>query len=204
MEGLQTMSTAKKTKVLQIDGYPVLGEYLGKGLFTKAYRAGDIVYLLVKEDMSKEAIALFADKTLRHIPRVNRHEDIGEYQVFSMPYYQKLTKKTAPRAWEQWQVLNSIGTFAVGPCTIMDVIKQVERKGYTSLALALQDLFDAFSNYDHDGMVMEWNKANVSVDQHGDLVLRDCLCSQNSVKRIRDARRKRHESRYQSRYSRFI
>lgn len=181
-----------KTKKLEIDGKEIETTYLGKGLFCKAYRAQEKVFLLCQGDYSKEGLALFVDQSLTHIPTIERHEDLGDYQVFSMPYYHKLSKKEFPRAYAQWKKLPN--TLA-GPTEIEAFINKLRNEGEESLATALSALYDAFQNYCYSTMLMEFQKVNVSVDNQGELILRDCLASRESIREKRNEQEKRRQER---------
>jgi hypothetical protein len=181
-----------KPRTLNIDGKQITAEFIGRGLFATAWRHGETVYLLVKEDYSKEAIALFADHSLLHVPTVSRHADIGEFSVYSMPYYRKVTKSQTPRAYKQWRALCSVIPYSVqGPNEVQRAIDKLRSMNQDTLADAVQNLSDAFANYDHDGMIFETQKVNVSADSNGDLVLRDCLASMASIDRRLAQRRQR-------------
>lgn len=175
-----------KTRELTIDGKTVTGEFIGKGLFSKAYRVGDMVFLLCQGDYSKECLALFADQRLKHVPTIKRHEDIGDNQVFSMPYYRKLTKKDYPQAFAQWRTLqNKLGIAAIGPKAIESLIERLRVQGEESLADAVSNMYEAFQNYAYHSMVFEFQKVNVSVNDQGELILRDCLADSESIDRKR-------------------
>lgn len=178
-------------KNLQIDGQTVRAQFIGKGLFSKAYRVENTVYLLTQGDYSKECIALFARG--QHIPVITRHEDIEEgramYQVFSMPFYQPMRKKHS-KAWKQWAFLKQVcvvpgGYFEVREWLDSDRVKlELEPTVWD----ALDQMIEAFSNYDSESMGLEFNKVNVSVDEKGELILRDVLFSQVSARRLMEAR----------------
>jgi hypothetical protein len=186
-----------KPRTLNIDGQQITAEYIGRGLFATAWRHGETVYLLVKEDYSKEAIALFADHSMKHVPTVSRHADIGEFSVYSMPFYRKVTKDETPKAYNQWRVLRKVLPYgASGPTHLGRAIDTLRSMQHDSLADAMQELSDAFANYDHEGMIFETNKANVGADANGDLVLRDCLASRASIDRRFSQRRTRRPQVY--------
>ena len=175
-----------KTRELTIDGQKVIGEYIGEGLFSKAYKVGDKVFLLCQGDYSKECLALFADQSLRHVPTIERHEDIGDNQVFSMPYYNKLTKKEYPQAFAQWRKLqNGLGISAQGPKAIEALIERLRIQGEQSLADAVSNMYEAFQNYAYHSIVFEFQKVNVSVNDKGELILRDCLADSESINKKR-------------------
>ena len=161
--------------ILDIDGTMVATEKIGKGLFATAYRAGDTVYLLVDGDNSKEALTLFTDQTLPHIPTCKRHNDIGKFSVFSMPFYRKLTKKEFPEAYAEWTRLPRF----VAAGEVEEWIKNVSLP--KTMKAAIEELINGFTNYDYDGMILEFNKANVSVGVNGKLILRDCVASRESI-----------------------
>lgn len=178
-------------KTLCIDRVLIDSEYIGQGLFCKAYRNGDRVYLLCKGDFSKECISMFCDKTRKHIPHIDRHnDDIEDYQVFSMPFYHKLTKRDYPEAYKDWKTLPSTITSYAKACVFID---SELHNCPESLREAIRELVEAFSNYDNENMLLEFNRANVSVNDNGELILRDCLASIKSIDAIikkRQAKRK--------------
>ncbi len=173
-------------KNLVIDGLSIDCQYIGQGLFCKAYRNEERVFLLCEGDYSKECIALFCDQKLKHIPKIFRHENLREFQVFSMPFYHKLTKRDYPKAYALWKTL---------PSTVPSYQKALELvesgKLAKSVSSAILDLIEAFSNYDVDTMMLEFNRANVGVNERGELILRDCLASIKSI----DAKRKPKKER---------
>jgi hypothetical protein len=174
-----------KTRGLQIDGVVIQADYIGQGLFCKAYRNGATVYLLCKGDYSKECLSLFCDLDLPHMPQIVRHEDIAEYQVFSMPYYNPLTKKEYPKAFALWRTLPSK---FVGYDAALAYVENCDNP--QTLREAIQNLIDNFANYAQpESMLLEFNKVNVSVDNAGNLILRDCLASIDSIKQRREHKR---------------
>lgn len=182
-----------KPKKIQLDGNWIEAEYIGKGLFSKAYRHGDRVILLTKNDYSKEAVSLFADTTLKHLPAIERHENFGVFQVFSMPFYRPLTKRDYPEAYEQWMELRNTPTPTIGLHNAYGWIEKNEGGMRESLQTALRELVYAYSNYDvEDHLLLEFNKSNVSVNDVGDLVLRDCLASMRSIREARASRKRKY------------
>lgn len=175
-------------RTLVIDGQSIEATYLGHGLFCKAYRHGETVFVLCDGDYSKECIALFVDKGLRHIPQITRHEDFKGYQVFSMPFYRRVTKKHTPEAYRLWRRLPHV---VGGLGEIEQLIRHLRDLEELSLVEALQELFDQFCNYaDPENIIMEFQKFNVGVDQHGELILRDCLADSVSISTKRKQHRK--------------
>ena len=172
---------------IEIDGAKINAEYIGRGMFCRAYRVESTVYLLCKGDYSKECVALFCDTSLRHIPIIKRHETWGDYHVYSMPFYAKLTKAKYPIAWEMWKTL---------PPSLLGFDKANElidsEKIPKSIRIALRNLVEAYANYTSDSMLLEFNKANVGVEEKsGSLILRDCLADISSINKIRKEQRKK-------------
>jgi len=172
---------------IEIDGAKINAEYIGRGMFCRAYRVDSTVYLLCTGDYSKECVALFCDTSLRHIPTIKRHETWGDYHVYSMPFYAKLTKAKYPIAWEMWKTL---------PPSLLGFDKANELIGSEkipkSIRIALRNLVEAYANYASDSMLLEFNKANVGVEEKsGSLILRDCLADMSSVDKIRKEKRKK-------------
>jgi hypothetical protein len=177
-----------KTKSLMINGAWIENcQYIGKGLFCKAYKKDNQVFLICQGDYSKECIALFAQQNLRHMPKIERCEDIGDNQVFKMPYYTKLTKKAYPKAYAQYKaLLKTMGQrHLVGYNSIYSMTCKLFELGERHLAACIQDLINAFSNYCSDSMVFEVPLCNVGVNQKGELILRDCLADSISIQRKR-------------------
>lgn len=181
-------------KNLCIDGNTLQGEYIGRGMFCTAYRHDERVYLLCSGDYSKECIALFCDKSLKHIPNIERHDDIEDYQVFSMPFYHKLTKRDYPKAYAQWKTLPSI---IVGYTEASQYIDSEQNNTPHTVREAIRELIGAYCNYDLDGMLLEFNKANVGVNENGELILRDCLASRGSIEVKRKERANRVRGKHE-------
>lgn len=182
-------------RTLLIDGTEIPAHYISQGMFCKAYRSGNRVYLLCTGDYSKECIALFCDKTIPHIPHITRHEPLVErgkdYQIYSMPFYRKLTTKDK-KAYRQWKTLPTIIRSYSEASTYVD---SEQNNTPESVREAIRELIGAFCNYDIDGMLLEFNKSNVGVnEQTGDLILRDCLASQESIMKVRRERKRRGTS----------
>lgn len=176
-----------KTKNLVIDGRETPAHYIGRGLFCKAYRSGDLVYLLCEGDYSKECITLFCDQSKKHIPKINRHERYKDYEVYSMPFYRKLTKRDFPIAYAQWKTLPSVILSYTEASSYVD---SEQNNTPESLRAAILELIEAFSNYDVDSMLLEFNRANMGVNDTGELILRDCLASRKSIDKIRKQRKR--------------
>jgi hypothetical protein len=179
------------TRNLIIDGVETPAHYIGQGMFCKAYRSGNRVYLLCHGDYSKECISLFCDKSVKHIPDIKRHSDIDgdkNFQVFSMPFYHKLTKRDYPKAYKQWKTLPSIIRSYSEASSYID---SEQNNTPESVREAIRELIEAFCNHDIDGMLLEFNRANVGVNDKGELILRDCLANRTSIERARTERKKR-------------
>lgn len=183
----------RKTKNIYVDGLEVPAHYIGQGLFCKAYRNGDRVYLLCKGDFSKECISMFCDKTRKHIPHIDRHNNLEDCQVFSMPFYHKLTKLNYPQAYKDWKTLPGTITSYIEACVFID---SQEHNCPESLREAIRELVEAFSNYDNENMLLEFNKVNVGVNDNGELILRDCLASIKSMEAVRKEKQAKRKHAY--------
>jgi len=173
---------------IEVDGEGLDVVFIGQGLFSRTYRQGERVYLLTKGDYSKECIALFCDKEKKHIPHVSRHAEWKDYQVYSMPFYHKLTKKDYPLAWKQWRTLPSIMRSYDEASRYID---SEQNSSPESIREAIRELIDGFCNYDIDNMMLEFNRANVGVNDRGELILRDCLASRKSIELMRKTKRQK-------------
>src|SRR5579862_82599 len=89
---------------IKVRGQFLNATYLGKGLFTTAYRVGDIVYCYTNTDKMKEAIRECEGV---HIPQITLEDTdclfrrIQYDYVYSMPYYRNITSKDT----EAWKIL---------------------------------------------------------------------------------------------------
>lgn len=148
---------------------------IGRGSFTKAYRAGDMVYLITK-DWTKEAMALFCKGP--HLPKIERldcdYRGTGR-QLYRLPYYEAL-KPTHKKAMEQWRQL--LKTLGMGMYTgsIYDVVmpKLLKMENKTPLLTDLENLLSACSNY-HANFSIEFPRRNLKVDKDGNLILLDVV-----------------------------
>lgn len=183
-----------ETKILVIDGKDVASHYIGRGMFCTAYRSGNRVYLLCKGDWSKECISMFCDKSIQHMPNIVRHEAIAElpdHQIYSMPFYRRLTKRDYPKAYAQWRTLPTV---IRSYSEASQYIDSEQNNTPSSIRECIRELIEAFCNYDIDTMMLEFNRANLGVDENGELILRDCLVSWASVLRIRQTKKRRENA----------
>lgn len=148
---------------------------IGQGSFTKAYRAGDTVYLITN-DWTKEAMALFCEGP--HLPKIERldndYRGTGR-QLYRLPYYEAL-KPVHEKATAQWrQLLKVLGMKAHGGSSydvVMPKLLKMENK--SSVLTALENLLSACSNY-HANFSLEFPRRNLKVDTGGNLILLDVV-----------------------------
>lgn len=179
---------------ISADGKMFKAEYIGKGMFAKVYRALDgdrRVYAFVTGCYMKEAIS---DVDHVHVPAIMRHNDVSIYsetQVFSMPFYNKLTAKDKD-AWETykelkdaceqakqeiiWPKIHSVRNVwsVYGMDAAQRTIDILREKGTVSTDIldALQIIWDNVSNYGQS-CTFEFAPRNLAVDDEGNLILLD-------------------------------
>lgn len=161
--------------ILMIDSQPISVARLGRGMFCRAYRdtAIDRVWLLCTGDLSKECISFFCDDTNPHIPQITQHDSEYDCDVYSMPYYARLTKQHVD-AWAMWRALpKTVSGYAAAHTLAASIRDTVS----VALGNAIADLADNFANYcNANAMRLEFQLRNVGVNAvTGDLILRDCL-----------------------------
>jgi hypothetical protein len=183
--------------VIELDGVVIdRATRFGRGRFTTAYRSGNTVYTLVRGDYTKEAVWLYAGKSI-HIPQT---EQIGSYEVrpvkgeaydmyvYRMPYYDKLTA-TSKEAWAQFKVLaklwdqayrTAIAKYPKVPSWCYGEVLQVlnclvqESELPDSLKEAFESVADAGASYGAE-IGVEILRRNLKVDSSGNLILLDIL-----------------------------
>lgn len=148
---------------------------IGRGSFTKAYRAGDIVYLVTR-DWTKEAMSLFCEG--EHLPKIDRldsdYRGTGR-QLYRLPYYETL-KPTHVKATAQWrQLLAALGMDAGSGSTYYVVLpKLLKIENKTQILSDLEQLLSVCSNY-HANFGIEFPRRNLKVDTKGNLILLDVV-----------------------------
>lgn len=178
-------------KVHVDNGRTLEGRPLGKGLFSRAYMVERQVYIVnVKEDYSKECIALFCQAECIHIPKIKYlGYNCKDQQVFIMPYYDKL-KASHKEAWNQGKKLRGYIDLAYSETRqrknhefsewIQENLESLNVPA--SLKEAIRTIVNAAMNYGEDAR-LEANPANLGVDKKGNLVLRDILCFKSSIEK---------------------
>lgn len=179
--------------LLKIDGEQVEITRIGTGSFSKVYRCknGRVYCFVEGDDYSKEAIALFSEG--RHIPAIERHNDVylprvGWCNVYSMPFYDKLTNKKVvncpakrqaldiKKLWEtyyqdNWHMLrgknNRYGDL------VWSFIKYADGRIPESLHAAVVSIYSACANY--GDYFLEFPIRNMAMDADGELVLLDIV-----------------------------
>lgn len=152
--------------------------FLGKGVFSKAYLVGERV-ILTSEDPAKECLALFCQDGNPHIPEIEPLQSIGGKDAYSMPYYQPL-KATCKKAWKDYKEVKDL----------IDNASYVARQKYTcfsgyrgifeesNLSELLKDallcILDNMPNYT-DQIFLEISPRNAKVGKDGQLVLLDIV-----------------------------
>lgn len=173
-------------------------KYLGKGMFSKAYLSGSVVYVInYREDPSKECLALFCQDLSVHIPKVKYLGYNGkDQQCFIMPYYAKL-RVSHKEAWRQGKVLRKY-IQSIQPYNTKDRFISIFLDGLNGLPLpdylieALETIANNSMNYGEDGSI-ECNPGNLGIDEEENLVLRDILCFRSSIDK---ARPRKYHSRF--------
>ncbi len=167
--------------------------FLGKGLFTQAYRVGERV-VLTTEDMAKECIATFCQIGNKHIPALRRLDNIGDKQAYTMPYYRPLLAQNKV-AWSQMKSIDKI----------MQSVPFEGRKKYIcfenfldafkkstlpeELKEALHTIVESMMNYS-EHIFLEISPRNAKVDGNGNLILLDIIGDSEQLKEKFDGIRK--------------
>lgn len=194
---------------ITVDGKQLQATYLGKGKFTTAYRVGDTVYTFTdveSGDFGKEILSLHLYGEQAGLPPTQRHSDVAirgrEYYVYSMPFIAPLTA-ASKQAWRDYKILAKVQVEArwalpySKPITeyAMDVNNDILARfiaagGSQHTAEALKELVDRATNYGSD-VLTEFAPRNLGVDINGNLVLRDCMFSLRSIKRLEKQKQQR-------------
>lgn len=188
-----TLKNIKKSILYLENGKKTEVEYLGKGRFSTCYKTSDTVYTFTNEhDYSKEAISMWCDTEIKHIPKIEYVGDSGLQRVYKMPLYKKLMAKNK-KAWEQYKELQraenkkfefiqSIPNFnwKIHGLDIMhkmiDIIQNEEIKE------ALTEIRNGISNYGLS-YCFEFPKRNLVVDENDDIILLDVVFNTELIKK---------------------
>jgi len=160
-------------------------EKIGKGAFSTAYRNEDVVRVVVKwrkgrkqMDYAKQALAFFAG-TGKHIPQIERLDFGDDWEVYELPFYQRLTKDFAT-AWKQFQTLrklwqkNQVCFQQSRYARIEKFLEMVKESNLpASLVEDLESIIIAFSTFGEDAFLLEFSARNLAVDSDGNLILLD-------------------------------
>jgi len=177
-----------KVATFTLNGREIQATYLGAGHYAKAFRDGSDVYILVKDCLMKEAIAMFAQGHV-HVPVVEKLDSLPDEEtvLYRMDYYEPLTS-AHKTAWQHFRALQRILEDARSTRDFgHDIMNAVcdgarEAKLPDSLIEALEALTIAGSTYG-DGVCFEFAQRNLGVDEQGRLVLRDILFDADKIQR---------------------
>jgi hypothetical protein len=193
-------------RTIRVDDKDLEAEFLGKGHYCTAYRAGDTVYCFVVEDeYMKEVISQWIEN-VPHIPAIRKHDDQqirGKwFQLYSMPFYRNITAKDR-EAWAALKVLKESAErlfrqeycqakpLAVhGAYFNQAIIEDTRGKVPESVTKALEELASAAQNYGC-GVSFEFGQRNIGVDDQGRIIFRDILFDAEKLTRERMAKLKR-------------
>ncbi len=152
--------------------------FLGKGIFTQAYRIGEWV-VLTTEDMAKECIATFCQIGNRHIPALKRLENIGDKQAYEMPYYRPLLAQNMV-AWSQMKTIDKLMVSVPfeGRKKYICFESYIDAFKNSSLPEELKEalctIVESMMNYS-EHIFLEISPRNAKVDGNGDLILLDII-----------------------------
>lgn len=162
--------------------------FLGKGLFSKAYRVGDEV-IIVTLDPAKECLALFTVENI-HLPELTTLEDIGEKRAYKMLYYEALTAQHK-EAWEQYKllkkVIDTVRYNHPGKYKCYEVYRELVNtcEGLKeSIKEAVNSLLDGMANYT-ENVFIEVSPRNLKVNENGELILLDIIGDTNLLLKMR-------------------
>lgn len=165
---------------------------IAKGTFTKAYKINEKEVIILTVDNTKECLALFCKGV--NIPKMERLEDIGDYQVYKMPLYKKL-KSTDVLAWRDYQKLRKLfrgKSYGKWKCyyKTRDLLKDSNLSSH--LVESLESILDAMAMYT-DEMFFDVFQRNFGVDDNGNLILLDIACDVNKLTEVWEQKRKKRE-----------
>lgn len=198
---------------LKIDGKPVVVYPLGRGAFTRAFRAGDTAYVVVRpesEDKDVLAAAHSAHPKNPHLPKITFLGELSDdRKVYRMPVYQPL-RAAHKTAWTQFLALkeavethrktedfyariNRYGGYA-GMERIVEIAakdKDIPKSLRTALLAILYELSDRRPTFN-----FEFAVRNLAVDEKGRLVLLDPFYDALLLDELRETRRKKRGLRW--------
>jgi len=158
---------------------------IGKGLFSKVFKVSENEVVILTNDNAKECMSCFC-QGYKHIPRMERIEDIGEFQAYKMPLYNKLTKKNFPKAWKEYVEINkALKYLRLEKWTCFAAcIKAIQDNENLSESLkeSLSGLFDMMASYT-DEIFLDLAKRNFMVDHEGILILTDIVGSSHELEK---------------------
>ena len=179
-------------------GGTIEAEYLGRGQFTTAYVADDLVYLVVPDDcgdFSKDILE--SCEPMPHLPTCEKFGMTETGTVWREHLYAPLTRankqawadfktlqKARDEAWAQAQGRNfSVHNGHVVMQTTVDLLPDGPLKN------ALDELRSAAANYG-SSYCFEFAKRNLAVDKDGRLILLDCTFDLETVHKLRTKHRR--------------
>lgn len=162
--------------------------FLGKGMFSKAYKVGEKVIVLT-EDPAKECLFMFCQFNNKHLPKLEILDSINGKQAYSMPFYYPL-KASNKKAWSQYKAIKDI-------IDTMPYYKKEKHVCFESYEQAFQEstldkelkeglisLVSNMANYT-DCIFLEISPRNAKVDSEGNLILLDIIGDTKSLERKR-------------------
>lgn len=198
----------KKNTTIQVNNnwnekVSLTAKFIGRGFFAKCYHAEDgRVYSFVSSDCkevdySKSAISEWTDESNPYIPRITVNGDYDNGRdygiIYSMPFYNKLTAKHKT-AWKQYKYImqawyssvvgmrNNLSEYETN-CKFIERIQQ-EAILPEALIEAFESINTACTNYGSD-YSFDFGKVNFSVDENGNLILRDIICNATAARNIK-------------------
>lgn len=179
-------------KEVKVNGRAVLAEFLGKGMFCRAFRevGTDRVLCFTGEDLSKDILAWCDD--MPHLPTVKRIDDSSDAgYIFEMPFYTML-KASHKEAWAQYLALKACWQEEYSNL-------RRERKPFSAVAYkmnhaiaekapvseelkaALLELADTAQEWGEE-FAFEFAPRNLAVDASGSLILMDVVFNSKALK----------------------
>lgn len=177
-------------KTLRINDETLQAEYIGKGSFSRVYRADDSVYIFLKigpswenTDFSKEILKNCVYS--QHIPQIDYIGETETHIIYKMPFYNKLAVGSVP--YKQAKILYK--AWVKTWCNPKDdnftnnhkFINSVESILPESIIKALREIVDESANYGLQYR-LEFPLRNMAQDSEGNLILLDVLFNPYALK----------------------
>ena len=167
--------------------------FLNKGAFSKAYKINEKV-VIRSSDIAKECLAMFCqDERNKHIPKTSCLDDINNFSVYEMPFYNPL-KASSKLAWSHYKELKkTLDEMPYDECIqyacFNNYIKRFKACNVPEeLKQALIILISEMMNYS-DNIFVEFSPRNLKVDNEGNLILLDIIGDSKSLDNIRKRKR---------------